>query len=58
MGTHDRGYMISSDETKSVEVYVDANFAGNWDAELTEQDADTARSRHGFVVFLAGVPLL
>lgn len=37
---------------------MDVDFAGNWDPELAGKDPDTARSRHGFVVFLAGVPLL
>jgi hypothetical protein len=58
MGTCDQGYIIESDPTKSVEIYVDADFVGNWDLELAGQDPDTARSRHGFGVFLAGIPLL
>jgi hypothetical protein len=37
---------------------VDADFAGNWDPKLTGINTDTAHSRHGFVVLLAGVPLL
>jgi hypothetical protein len=51
-------YIIKPDPTKSVVIYVDADFAGNWDPELAGQDPDTARSRHRSVVFLAGVPLL
>ncbi|MGL5934409.1 MAG: Ty1/Copia family ribonuclease HI, partial [Cetobacterium sp.] len=58
MGTRNRGYIIKPDRSKSVEIYVDADFAGNWDPDLAGVDPDTARSRHGFVVFLAGVPLL
>jgi hypothetical protein len=50
--------LIKPDPDKSVEIYVDADFAGNWDPKLAGVDPDTARSRHRFVVFLAGVPLL
>jgi hypothetical protein len=56
--TRDRGYLIRPDPNKSVEIYVDADFAGNWDPELAGLDPDTAHSRHGFVVFLAGIPLV
>lgn len=40
-----------------MEVYVDANFSGNWHAEES-WDRDTARSRHGFIVMYAGCPIL
>jgi hypothetical protein len=42
MGTRDRGYLIKPDPDKSVEIYVDADFAGNWDPELAGLDPDTA----------------
>ena len=58
IGTRNRGYIIKPDPNKSVEIYVDADFAGNWDPELAGVDPDTACSRHGFVVFLAGAHLL
>ena len=35
---------------KGLEVYVDADFAGNWDPTEPENDADTARSRHGYII--------
>ena len=42
---------------KELEVYVDADFAGNWDPkEYT--DRDTARSRHGYVIMYAGCPIM
>ena len=40
-----------------MEVFVDADFAGNWDPEETD-DVDTARSRHGYLIMFAGCPIL
>ena len=41
-----------------MEIYCDADFAGAWDLELAGVDIDNARSRHGYVITYAGVPLL
>lgn len=40
-----------------MEVFVDADFAGNWDPKEYE-DCDTARSRHGYYICYAGCPIL
>ena len=40
---------LKTDKTKGLELYVDADFAGNWDPAETD-DVDIARSRHGFCV--------
>ena len=40
-----------------MEVYVDADFSGNWDPKETK-DVDTARSRHGYIISYAGCPVL
>ena len=45
------------DATKSLEVHVDADFAGNWDPKLGGQDRDTARSRHGYIISYGGIPI-
>jgi len=37
---------------------VDADFAGNWNKEEAALDADTARSRSGYVITFAGCPIL
>jgi len=37
-------------------MYVDADFAGNWDPQET-QDHDTTRSRHGYILMYAGCPI-
>jgi hypothetical protein len=53
--TRDKG-MILRPTGNSFDVYVDADFAGNWNpAEAHE--SYTARSRHGFVILYAGCPI-
>ena len=38
-------------------MYVDADFAGNYDNSDTE-NSDTARSRHGYNITYAGIPIV
>lgn len=56
-GTKNKGTILRPDRTKGLEVYVDADFAGNWDPNEYE-DCDTARSRHGYYITYAGCPIL
>jgi len=57
-GTRDKGLILRPDATKGMEIYCDADFAGAWDPELAGEDIDTARSRHGYIITYAGVPLI
>jgi hypothetical protein len=57
-GTKDKGLILEPDATKGVEIYVDSSFCQDWDPELAGQDIDTARSRYGFIITYAGVPLI
>lgn len=54
--TRDKGIILRPDASKSLECYVDADFAGNWLKEES-QYTDTARSRSGFVITYAGCPI-
>lgn len=56
-GTKTEGMILEPDASKSLEVYVDADFAGNWDAQLAGKDRSTARSRHGFYITYGGIPI-
>lgn len=56
-GTRSKGYIMTPDKSKGLEVHVDADFAGNWDAEIAFEDRDTARSRHGYIISYGGCPL-
>ena len=44
---------MKPDLTKGIEVYVDADFAGNWDRD-DSINPDTARSRHGYIIKVHG----
>ena len=58
--TRDRGFVARPDPSRGFECYVDASFCGEWDKDRAEQathDPNTARSRTGFVIMFAGVPL-
>jgi len=37
---------------------VDADFCGNWDNTIADDDPDTARSRHGYIITYAGCPII
>lgn len=47
---------MKPDKQKGLEVYVDADFAGNWD-KIDTTNRDTARSRHGYYICYNGVPI-
>jgi hypothetical protein len=55
--TRDKGLIIKPDHEKGLECYVDADFAGNWDHRVAAEDPNTAKSRTGYVIKFAGVPL-
>ena len=56
-GTRDKGTIFRPDPKRELEVYVDADFAGNWDPKEAN-DRDTARSRHGYFIMYKGCPIL
>ena len=58
IGTRKKGYCIDPSSTKGLELYVDADFSGNWDLSTPEMDRDTARSRHGYVIMYMYVPIV
>ena len=57
-GTRDKGTVFRPDFKKGLQVYVDADFAGNWDPDGAMVDRDTARSRHGYIIMYAGCPIV
>lgn len=58
VGTRDEGLIIKPDHSKGLETCTDADFAVDWDLETAGEDIDTAKSRHGFIIRHAGIPLL
>jgi hypothetical protein len=57
-GTRDKGTIYTPDFSRGLEVFVDADFAGNWDPKEAAGDRDTARSRHGYIICYAGCPIV
>jgi hypothetical protein len=55
--TRTKGTILRPVKGRDMEVYVDADFSGNWDPKET-WDVDTARSRHGYIIMYAGCPIL
>eukprot|EP00980_Cylindrotheca_fusiformis_P011699 scaffold2782_cov88-Cylindrotheca_fusiformis.AAC.2 len=56
-GTKHKGTILRPVQDRGLEVYVDADFAGNW-VPKEYMDRDTARSRHGYYIMYAGCPIL
>ena len=56
-GTADEGITLKPSDGQ-LDLYVDSDFAGNWDPEIAGTDPSTARSRTGFILFYAGCPLV
>ena len=56
-GTRNNGYWMLPDKQKGIEVYVDADFAGNWNRDESLHP-DTARSRHGYIVKFLNCPII
>jgi hypothetical protein len=56
--TRDKGMVYKPDLSKRLEVYVDADVAGNWNKEEAATDQDTARSRHGYIIMYACCPIV
>ena len=49
--------MFNPDETRGIECFVDADFAGGWN-QADADNAENVMSRTGFVIMYAGCPIL
>ena len=58
MGTQDKGMIITPNGSPTLEMFADAEFGGSWDKATAEDDPSTARSRIGYVIRYAGVPIV
>ena len=56
-GTRDKGMIISPTDDTGLEMYVDADFSGNWKKDESNE-RDSARSRHGYVIRYNNCPIL
>jgi hypothetical protein len=55
--TRDKGITATPNLKQGLEIYVDANFIGDWD-QCNPHDPITAQSRHGYIISYAGCPLM
>jgi hypothetical protein len=56
-GTKDKGTILKPVKGQDLQMFVDADFAGNWDPEES-LDRDTARSRYGYIIMYQGCPIV
>ena len=56
--TCDKGIILRPDTSKSLEVFADADFSGNWYKDTAQYDASTSKSRTGFIIMYAGCPVV
>jgi hypothetical protein len=56
--TKDKGLILKADPSKSFEVHVDCDFAGNWVKDDAMNDPSTAKSRTGYIISYGGCPVL
>ncbi len=56
-GMATKGYFLNPSTAKTLDCYVDADFAVNW-TPLTSQDPSSVKSRTGYVILFANCPLL
>jgi hypothetical protein len=58
LSTKDKGLIMRPDSSKSFEVHVDCDFAGNWMKEDAMNDPSTAKSRTGYIISYGGCPII
>jgi len=56
-GTRDRGMIIKPSADLSMDLYVDADFAGLWSSEKPD-DTMSVKSRTGFIIMIGGTPVV
>ena len=56
-GTKDKGIFLHPKDAPIIDVYADADFAGNWNKMTAEWDPSTAKSRTGYLINFAGCPI-
>ena len=56
-GTRKRGFILHPVKGNELDLYVDADFAGNWKREESN-NRDNARSRHGYFIMYKNCPIM
>ena len=56
-GTKDKGYILQPSASRTLDCYVDADFAGLWSSDIAH-DPISVKSRTGYVITFASCPIL
>ena len=54
MATKDKGIIFDMRKGQNMELWCEADFCGNWRAEMADVDKSTAKSRTGYLITYAG----
>lgn len=57
-GTKNEGLILKPDKSKSLRVYVDADFSGNYNKLTCMEDPSTSKSRTGYTIMYCGCPII
>jgi hypothetical protein len=57
LGTREEGIILNPKD-QSLDVWVDADFCGNWDPKYADVDPSTAKSRTGYIIMYGGSPVV
>ena len=57
LGTADKGLIYNPDKNRGLECFVDADFAGGWDAQ-DKLNPENVLSRTGYVIMYSGFPII
>ena len=58
MKTKNKGIILKPDRTKSLEVFADADFSGNYNIKTAADDASTTKSRTCYIILYTGCPIV
>lgn len=58
IGTKDKGLILDPDTNQSLNVFVDADFSGNYQRMTAIDDVSTAKSRTGYIVQYCNCPII
>ena len=56
--TRKEGIVLQLDKSKSLKVYTDTDFSGNWYKVISEFDASTAKLRTESLILYTGCPIV
>ena len=56
-GSKGKGIILKPNQSPVIDIYADADFAGNWNHMTAEHEPSTAKSRSGYIINFSGCPI-